>query len=104
MLTAVVLICSLHSPADLGRCDRTNAIDVLIVPDLFANPTACFMQGQVRLAAMLRGRSLRPDEGVKVVCQQRDVPRTAALCSDAYFNGRACNLRAGEWNVVRDQQ
>jgi hypothetical protein len=68
MLTALVLVCSLTVTADIRQCDQTNAVDVLRVPDLFAHPAVCGLQGQAFLAQTTMGRRLRADEVTKVIC------------------------------------
>jgi hypothetical protein len=68
MLTALVLVCSLAITADIQQCNQANAVDVLRVPELFAHPAACAMQGQAYLAQTTMGRHLRADEVAKVVC------------------------------------
>jgi hypothetical protein len=44
MLVALILICSLASVPDLAACTRDNAVEVMYVPDRFANPVACFIR------------------------------------------------------------
>jgi len=68
MLTALVLVCSLTVTPDLGRCDRTNAVQVLQVPEQFASPIMCAMHGQAYLAQTTFGRDMGRDEKVKVLC------------------------------------
>ena len=68
MLTALVLVCSLAITPDLRTCDRSNAVDVLRVPEDFGNPMMCFMHGQAYLAQTEMGRNLAEDERVKVSC------------------------------------
>ena len=75
MLTALVLICSLAATPDLASCTRDNAVDVVRVPESFANPAMCFMHSQAYLAETSLGRDLAENERVKVVC----VRATAAL-------------------------
>lgn len=75
MLTALVLICSLAATPDLGSCTRDNAVDVVRVPESFANPAMCFMHSQAYLAETSIGRDLAENERVKVVCMRA----TAAL-------------------------
>jgi hypothetical protein len=68
MLTALVLLCSLAVTPDLATCNRNNAVDVIRVPEEFGNPATCFMHGQAYLAQAAFGRTLAPNERVKVVC------------------------------------
>jgi hypothetical protein len=71
MLTAMILICSLTNTPNIEDCSRTNAVDVMWVPEIFSNPMTCFMHGQAYLAGTALGRDLGADERVKVVCTQR---------------------------------
>jgi hypothetical protein len=68
MLTALVLVCSLAATPDLRACNQDNAVQVLKVPEEFANPATCFMHGQAYLADTELGRQLGDDDRVKVVC------------------------------------
>jgi hypothetical protein len=68
MLTALILVCSLAVTPDLADCNHKNALDVLRVPEEFANPVECALQGQAYLAQTAIGRKLSKDESVKVVC------------------------------------
>jgi hypothetical protein len=68
MLTAMILICSLANTPNIADCSRTNALDVLWVPELFSNPVTCFMHGQAYVAGTTMGRELTANERVKVVC------------------------------------
>jgi hypothetical protein len=68
MLTAMILICSLAVTPDVRDCSRTNAIDVMWVPETFGNPATCFMHGQAYVAGTAIGRNLTDNERVKVVC------------------------------------
>jgi hypothetical protein len=68
MLTALILICSLHTTPDIRSCTRDNALDAMQVPESFANPATCFMHGQAYLAGSALGRDLTENERVKVVC------------------------------------
>jgi len=68
MLTALVLLCSLAVTPDLATCNRNNAVDVIRVPEEFGNPATCFMHEQAYLAQAAFGRTLAPNEWVKVVC------------------------------------
>ena len=76
MLTALVLVCSIAITPELRDCDRSNAVDVLQVPEAFGNPVMCMMRGQAFLAGTAIGRDLRADERVKVLCI-RAAPRPA---------------------------
>ena len=78
MLTAMILICSLAATPDVRDCSRTNAIDVMWVPETFGNPVTCFMHGQAYLAGTDLGRNLTDKERVKVVCVRKE----AAIPSD----------------------
>jgi hypothetical protein len=77
MLTALVLVCSLALTPDLAACDRTNAVDVMRVPEEFGSPATCFMHGQAYLAQAELGRALAENERVKVVCVQSKKMNTA---------------------------
>jgi len=68
MLTAMILICSLANTPDIADCTRTNAVDVLWVPEMFSNPATCFMHGQAYVAGTTVGRELTANERVKVIC------------------------------------
>ncbi|MGA8000200.1 MAG: hypothetical protein WCA05_00995 [Pseudolabrys sp.] len=71
MLTAMVLICSLANTPDIADCSRTNALDVLWVPETFSNPVSCFMHGQAYVAGTAVGRDLATNERVKVICLRK---------------------------------
>jgi hypothetical protein len=75
MLTALILVCSLATTADLRDCTRDNALDVIQVPAAFATPATCFMQGQAYMATTSIGRDLAANEAVKVVCTRREAGR-----------------------------
>jgi len=47
---SLILVCSLASVPDLAPCTQDNAVEVMYVPDTFANPVTCFMQGQAYVA------------------------------------------------------
>ena len=64
MLHAVILVCSLG-----GLCDATTATSRMIVPDSFANPVTCLMQGEAYLAQTALGRDLA-DSQVRVICER----------------------------------
>jgi hypothetical protein len=68
MLTALVLVCSLTLTPDIADCNHKNALDIMRVPDEFANPVTCFMQGQAYLAETAIGRRLTKDHAVKIIC------------------------------------
>jgi hypothetical protein len=68
MLMALVLVCSLQVTPDLADCSRTNAVNVMRVPEEFGNPATCFMHGQAYLAETSIGRDLSDNERIKVVC------------------------------------
>jgi hypothetical protein len=68
MLSAFVLVCSLAATPDLATCNRDNALDVMRVPELFASPVTCAMDGQAYLAQTAIGRNLSNKEAVKVIC------------------------------------
>jgi hypothetical protein len=68
MLTALILVCSLATVSDLAACTQDNAIDILHIPVMSANPVTCFMQAQAYLAGTSIGRDLAEGEAVKVVC------------------------------------
>lgn len=69
MLTAVILICSLSTTPDIRDCSRSNAVDVLSMPESFQSPVTCLLHGQAYVAGTSLGRNLRSDEQVKVICQ-----------------------------------
>jgi hypothetical protein len=68
MLTALVLVCSLAATPNLADCDHKNALDVMRVPEEFASPITCAMQGQAYLAETAIGQRLTKDESVKIIC------------------------------------
>ena len=68
MLTALVLVCSIAATPDLRDCDATNARMAMRVPEAFASPAACAMQGKAYVAETAIGRNLAPSDRVKVVC------------------------------------
>ena len=49
-MTALVLVCSLATPPDFSICNRDNALDVMRVPETFASPVTCVMDGEAYLA------------------------------------------------------
>jgi hypothetical protein len=71
MLTAVILICSLANTPNIADCSRTNALDVLWVPETFSSPVTCFIHGQAYVASTTVGRDLADDERVKVICLRK---------------------------------
>jgi len=85
MLTALILVCSLATVSDIAACTQDNAIDVLHIPVMSANPITCFMQAQAYLAGTSIGRDLAEGEAVKVVCVRNraaaagTAPPTSAL-------------------------
>jgi hypothetical protein len=68
MLIALVLVCSLTPMPDVASCNRSNAVQVMQVPDEFADPAICLMQTQAYLAGTAIGQELHADERVKVIC------------------------------------
>ena len=68
MLTALVLVCSLSLTPDLADCNHKNALDVMRVPEAFANPVMCYVQGQAYLAETAIGRRLTKEHAVKIIC------------------------------------
>jgi hypothetical protein len=68
MLMALVLVCSLQVTPNLADCSRTNAVNVMRVPQEFGNPVTCFLHGQAYLAETSIGRDLHDNERIKVVC------------------------------------
>ena len=62
MLTALVLVCSVH----LSACTQGDARMVLRVPEPSALPFMCLRNGQAYLAGS--GLEVGDDEVVKVVC------------------------------------
>ena len=65
MLTALVLVCSIATTPNLRDCDASNARVIMRVPEAYASPAACAMQGQAYFAETAIGRSLaseRPGE------------------------------------------
>jgi hypothetical protein len=70
MLTALVLICSLAVTPDLETCSFENALGVMRVPQEFASPVTCLMQGQAYLAQSEIGQDLATNERLKIVCSK----------------------------------
>ena len=68
MLTALILVCSIATTPNLRACDASNARMVMRVPEVYASPAACAMQGQAYVAETAIGRNLGPEDRVKVVC------------------------------------
>ena len=68
MLTALVLVCSITTTPDLRDCDASNARTVMRVPEAYASPAACAMQGQGYIAETAIGQNLGPNDRVRVVC------------------------------------
>ena len=82
MLTALVLVCSIATNPDLRDCDASNARMAMRVPDAYASPAACAMQGQAYVAETAIGRNLAPDDRVKVVCMsQSEAEEALAILS-----------------------
>jgi hypothetical protein len=75
MLTAMVLICAISGPMDLAHCNRDTALDVILVPDSFANPVTCFLHGQAYVAQAMGSRMLAAGDQLKVVCAPVDIAR-----------------------------
>ena len=70
MLVALILVCSLASIPNLAACTQDNAVEVMYVPNTFANPVTCFMHGQAYLAETSIGLDLAQNEAVKVICMR----------------------------------
>ena len=68
MLTALVLVCSLAVTPDLATCNRTNAVEMIRVPEESGNPFMCFKYGQTYFAQTGIGRELTENERIKVMC------------------------------------
>ena len=68
MLTALILVCSVVVTPELADCNRSNAVQVLQLPEETGNPLICMLHGQAYLAGTAIGRELREDERVKVIC------------------------------------
>ena len=68
MFTAVVLICNLALAPTARDCDKTNAVERIVVPQDFSMPAACFVGGSAYLAETEQGRTLGPGEYVKILC------------------------------------
>src|SRR5262249_35940371 len=83
MLTALVLICSLATTPDIAECRADNAQDVIRVPQDYASPVTCLMQGQAYIAETEIGQNLAAEERVKVVCAT--TKRAAQLASRTGF-------------------
>jgi hypothetical protein len=62
MLTALVLVCSMHA----ATCDQRDARIVVRVPEPSALPFLCLRNGQAYLAGS--GLEVGDDEIVKVIC------------------------------------
>jgi hypothetical protein len=67
MLSAMILVCVLGLP-----CNEHTARAVLKMPDAYANPIACVMDGQSYIAQTSLGPELEAGEYVKVVCHHAD--------------------------------
>ncbi len=72
MLAAMILVCSLATTPNIGDCNRSNAVDVMWVPETFNNPITCYMHGQAYIAGTSIGRSLSTQEHVRVMCLRRE--------------------------------
>jgi hypothetical protein len=81
MLTALILVCSLAATPDLATCDRDNALDVMRVPEQFASPVTCAMDGEAYLAQTAIGRNLDNREAVKVICVPSSAVEAAQMTS-----------------------
>ena len=81
MLTALVLVCSLAATPDLATCNADNAVDIMRIPELFANPAMCAMQAQAFLAQTAIAENLTENESVKVICVPNAVVDSATLRS-----------------------
>jgi hypothetical protein len=68
MFTALILVCSLSVTPELRDCNRDNASQVMQVPEQFATPMMCGMQGQAFLGGTTIGRNMTEDERVKLLC------------------------------------
>ena len=68
MMTALILVCSITTVSNMGDCTRDNALDIMYVPTMFANPASCLMHAQTYLADSSIGRDLQQNEAVKVMC------------------------------------
>jgi hypothetical protein len=71
MLQAIILVCDLYVMS-MADCNRTNARDVVIVPERVSVPTMCAVVAQQYIARTEIGRgdtSYR--ERIKIVCERR---------------------------------
>lgn len=68
MLTALVLICSLSATPDIRDCSQYTAQDVIRLSIETGHPGHCAMMGEAFVAGTELGRSLNPDDALKVVC------------------------------------
>ena len=82
MLTALILICSLTNTPNLADCSRTNARDVVWVPETFNNPITCFMHGQAYVAGTEFGRHLSDDERVRILCLHKRAAQNVVPTDD----------------------
>ena len=83
MLTALIFVCSLAVTPDVADCNRKNALDVMRVPEEFANLATCAMQGQAYLAQTAIARNLAQTETVKIVCMPTErVDKATRLLSE----------------------
>jgi hypothetical protein len=68
MLSALLLVCSLAVTPNIHDCNRTNATDVIWMPETSANPSTCFVHAQAYVADTAIGRSITSDERLRVIC------------------------------------
>lgn len=71
MLYVLVLVCSLAITPDLADCNKTNAVDVISLPEPYASPVTCFMHGEAYYAQTAMARDLAEDERIKVICSPK---------------------------------
>jgi len=72
MLTALVLVCSLAVTPDLRDCSRDNAMAVMQMPVMSANPATCFLHGQAYIAETSIGQELGDNDRIKIVCARKE--------------------------------
>jgi hypothetical protein len=72
MLTALVLVCSIVTTPDLADCNAKTARIVMRMPQAYASPAACAMQGQAEIAETAIGRHLGESDRIKVVCMPEE--------------------------------
>ena len=96
MLVALILVCSLASIPDLAACTQDNAVEVMYVPNTFANPVTCVMHGQVFLAETSIGLDLAQNEAVKVICMRGRSAQDARCTRDFHTApSRHCSSFSG---------